>query len=118
MRHLIKSLMTAFVVVSMVLCFAGISSAYTYDSEINPAEFTSWEKIGSMQTSPFGGIVMLKNPDPDAKIKEIALNVYNDCLISYWYTIDGKVYKYEFNSETENYDLVISKADPEAAPKK
>jgi len=107
MKHLIKSLMVIFVAVSMVLCFVGASFAYTYDSEINPGEFVEWEKIGSVQTSPFGGVITLKNPDPNARIKEVNLDIFGEQVVSYWYDIDGKIYKYEFNNETENYDLVV-----------
>jgi len=116
MKHLIKNLMTIFVAISMVLCFVGVSFAYTYDGEINPSEFTKWNKVSTIQTGPFGGVVVLENPDPNAKIKEVALSIYKDDLIEYWYTIDGKVYKYEFNDETSNYDLVVPKADPDVAP--
>lgn len=114
MRHLIKNLMTVFVVISMVLCFVGASFAYTFDGELNPEAFDKWERVNTIQTSPFGGIVTLKNPDPNAKIKEVSLDIFQNGVVGYWYTIDGKVYKYEFNDETENYDLVV----PEASPKK
>ena len=114
MKHLIKSLMAVFVAVSMVLCFVGVSFAYTYDSEINPEEFVKWEVVSKTRTSPFGGTAVVKNPDPNARIKEATLEIQNEGLISYWYTIDGKTYKYEFNYETLNYDLVV----PEASPKK
>jgi len=112
MKHLIKSLMVVFVVVSMVLCFVGASFAYTYDSEINPEEFIKWEVIDKVRTSPFGGIATLKNPDPNARIKEAQIEIFNKGLISYEYVIDGKTYKYKFNNETENYDLVIPEIKP------
>ena len=107
MKHLIKSLMAVFVAVSMVLCFVGTSFAYTYDSEINPEEFVKWEVTDRDRTSPFGGIATVKNPDPNAKVKEAHLEIWQDGLISYWYDIDGKTYRYEFNNETENYDLIV-----------
>ena len=108
MRHLIKNLMTVFVAVSMVLCFVGTSFAYTYDSELNPEEFsTGWITIEKTWTSPFGGIARVKNPDPNARIKEAQIEILNQGLISYEYVIDGKTYKYKFNYETENYDLIV-----------
>ena len=107
MKHLIRSLMTVFVAVSMILCFVGASFAYTYDSEINPEEFVAWEVIDKVRTSPSGGTAVIKNPDPNARIREATLEIQNGGLISYWYTIDGKTYKYEFNYETENYDLIV-----------
>ena len=113
MKHLIKNLMTIFVAISMVLCFVGISFAFTFDSKINPSEFTKWNRVSTIQTGPFGGVVILENPDPNAKIKEASLSLYKNNLIEYWYTINGKVYKYEFNDKTENYDLVVPKADPD-----
>ena len=113
MKHLIKSLMAIFVVISVVLCFAGTSFAYTYDSEIDPIEFSSWEVTGKFQTNPLGGIVIVKNPDPNARIKKAMLKIRRNGIIGYAYDIDGKTYKYEFNTETANYDLV----NIELAPK-
>ena len=107
MNSLIKTIMKVFLVLSVVLCVTGIAMAYTYDSEIDPAVFVGWEVIGSMQTSSYGGFVMLKNPAPDAKIKEARLEVLKCNIISYEYSIDGKVYKYQLNTETWNYDLVV-----------
>jgi len=117
MKHLIRNLAVIFVAIPIVLCFAGTSFAYTFDSEIDPIEFSSWEVTGRLQTNPLGGIVIVKNPDPNARIKEATLEIRNDGIISYEYDINGKTYKYEFNTETENYDLVIPKADPEIIPK-
>ena len=113
MKRLVRNLMAIFVAVLMVLCFAGTSFAYTYDGEINPSEFIKWNTVSTIQIGPFGGVVVLENPDPNAKIKETALSIYKDNIIEYWYTIDGKVYKYEFNDKTKNYDLVVPKADPD-----
>ena len=107
MKHLIKSLMTIFVVISMVLCFTGTALAFTFDSELNPEEFYNWERVEFFRTSPYGGVVMLKNPDPNARIKVGSLNIYGGEVLSYSYVIDGKTYTYEFNNETNNYDLIV-----------
>ena len=113
MKYL-KSLMAIFVVVSMVLCFSLTAFAWTFDSEIDPREFLNWERTNTTQTSPYGGIVTLRNPDHNAKIKEAMVSIWKNNLISYWYIIDGKTYKYEFNDVTKNYDLVV----PETATEK
>jgi len=104
--------MAVFVMVSVVLCFAGTSFAYTFDSEIDPIEFSGWEVTGKLQTNPLGGIVIVKNPDPNARIKEATLEIQRNGIMSYEYDIDGKTYKYEFNTKTENYGLVIPKVTP------
>jgi len=113
MKHL-KSLMTVFVVVSMVLCFSLTAFAWTFDSEINPREFLNWERVSAVQTGPRSGTVTLRNPDPDAKIKEASISIWEDNLISYWYVINDKTYKYKYNDVTKNYDLVV----PETAIEK
>lgn len=116
MKQLISNLMVIFVVISAILCFIGTSFAYTFESEIDPIEFSSWKVIGKLQTNPLGGIAIVRNPDPNARIKEATLEIRNDGIISYQYDIDGKAYRYEFNTETDNYDLVVPKADPNEAP--
>ena len=78
--------------------------AYTYDSEIDPAVFNKWEVVVPMQTSDYGGLIIVKNPDPDAKIKEVVIKLLNGNVVSYAYSIDGKIYAYQFNDRTENYD--------------
>ena len=107
MKSLTKTIVKVFLALSIVLCIGGIAMAYTFDSEIDPKVFVEWEVIGSMQTSPYGGFVTLKNPNPDAKIKEAFIEVFNGSIVSYEYSIDGKIYKYQFNMETKNYDLVV-----------
>ena len=116
MKHLIKSLMTVFVVVSMILCFAGISSAYTYDSEIDPVEFVGWEVVDKIPTSQHGGIAILKNPDANARIKGALVEIFSSSIVAYEYTIEGKTYRYEFNNETHNYDLVVPEVEQEVIP--
>jgi hypothetical protein len=107
MKSLIKTIMKVFLALFIVLCVGGIAMAYTFDSEIDPKVFVGWEVTGSVQTSDYGGFIMLKNPDPNAKIKEAVIEILKCNVISYEYSIDGKVYKYKFNSETYNYDLVV-----------
>lgn len=107
MRSLIKNIIKVFLVLSIVLSISGIAMAYTFDSEIDPKVFAGWEVIGSIQTSQFGGFITLKNPSPDAKIKEAVLEICNGGILSYEYAIEGKIYKYKFNMETHNYDLVV-----------
>jgi len=106
MKSLIKTIMKAFLVLSIVLCVSGIAMAYTYDSEVDPKVFVNWEIIGSIQTSSYGGFVILRNPDTDAKIKEVVIEVFRNTVMSYEYAIGKKVYKYKLNMETNNYDIV------------
>ena len=106
MRSLTKTLMGIFMVAFIAICFVGTSFAYTYDSEIDPIEFSNWKVLEIVSNSPFGGFVALKNPDPNATIKEAIIEVFQNSIIAYEYTIDGKNYAYEFNNETKNYDLV------------
>ena len=83
--------------------------AYTFDSEIDPKIFVNWERVGSVQTSPCGGYVLLKNPNQDDKIKEAIIEIFKNGIVAYEYSIEGKTYKYIFNKETKNYDLVVPK---------
>jgi len=107
MKSLTKSIIKVFLALSIVFCIGGIAMAYTFDSEVDPKTFVEWEVIGTTQTSQYGGFVVLKNPDIDAKIKEVVIEVFNNTVMSYEYAIEGKVYKYELNMETDNYDLVV-----------
>lgn len=107
MKSLTKTIMKIFLVLSIVLCIGGIAMAYTFDSELDPKVFVGWEVIGSVQTSPHGGFITLKNPDPNDKIKEAVIEVFNSGIVSYEYAIEGKIYKYRFNMDTRNYDLVV-----------
>jgi len=106
MKSLTKTIIKVFLVLSVVLCVSGIAMAYTFDSEIDPKVFIEWEVIGKVQTSSYGGLITLKNPNPDAKIKEAVIEVFNNSIMSYEYAIEGKIYKYQFNMETSNYDMV------------
>lgn len=103
-----KTLMKIFVILSTVLCVSGfaLASNYTFESEINPKEFQSWTVIEKHQTGPGQGTAVLENPDPNAKIKKVAVEILGSGLLAYSYIIDGKTYKYRFNFETGNFDKV------------
>jgi len=110
MKSLTKTIIKVFLALSIVFCISGIAMAYTFDSEVDPKTFVEWEVIGMTQTSQYGGFVVLKNPDIDAKIKEVVIEVFNNTVMSYEYAIEGKVYKYELNMETDNYDVIEPKS--------
>lgn len=91
----------------MILFMSGIAmAAYTFDSEIDPAEFRKWTIIKKVRTGLNQGQATLENPDRNARIKVVIMTMSNHWLMAYEYVIDGKKFKYERNFDTEHFGLV------------
>lgn len=108
LKHWKKGLLA----VLMVLCFSLTAFAYTFDGEIDPAIFPSWEVISSVQLSPSEVTVIAKNPDTEGRVIIKLEHHYGWGIMGYGYTIDGhtvdsKTHVYLFNSETVNYDETV-----------
>ena len=112
MKFLMNKPIRAFIMILMIVCFTSTAFAYTYDSEIDPVEFSNWTELKVDKINDVM-IVELENQKANAKIKKATVKVDSqNYIISYEYVVDGKIYKYELNRESHNYDLVKPAEQP------
>lgn len=102
-----KFFIPTLLVIVYLLMIASISrceEVYTYDSEMSPEAFLSWELSAQpkiLEHTPIGAVVVVKlsNPDKDADIKEVVLlqlyymNKYPK-IKGYAYVKNGILYKF------------------------
>ena len=108
MRDLSRVL-TRRVIIIAVIIFAmaavyKMSHGFTWEGELDPNAFDSWELV-SVIPNPNGlSWVIVKNPDPAGAIKTVAMLVdLNSNLLGYRYFKHGEPFGYFFNLEQENY---------------
>ena len=97
-------LVIAAIIIAAIAAFYALSHAFTYEGELDPNTFDSWELV-SVIPNPNGlSWVIVKNPDPAGPIKTVALLVdLNSNLLGYRYFKHGEPFGYFFNMDQENY---------------
>ena len=93
------------------------SPTYTYDGEIDPAIFFTWDFYDYVNHGEYE-IYWFTNPDTEAEILGVEMmsaDFYGDGnmkLLGYRYFINGDEYHFILNVETNNYDMEIIYAHP------
>lgn len=86
--------------------------AFTYESHINPKVFNRWQIIDITILSPLVAEIKLKNPDRTSFVKRATILILVSdrlSLLSYSYVLDGMLFSYSFDRETDCYRLIDTK---------
>jgi len=82
---------------------------YTYDGEIDPVEFYTWDIVMSWNCEKGHMHILLSNPDKDSDILAAeTMNIPDGnekmSIVAYRYLKGNVMYFFSFNEETYNYD--------------
>ena len=90
-----------------LMLIASTSFAFTYDGEIDPNEFMNWLVMEKLQVDEYRSTVWIENPKRFAKIKRATLHLIGGGLSWYTYWKGGTLYTFEYNMETDRFELVF-----------
>lgn len=80
-------------------------TAFTWEGEFNPNDFTKWEIVETDMVSSTMIMVAVQNPSGNAEVRRIRMFIRKDgTLLSYDYFKKGEIYDYRLNVERDRYE--------------
>jgi len=89
------------------MLIASTCFAFIYDGDIDPHKFLNWKIVNVLEINEYMGTMWLENPKMFSSIKYATLHLIGGRLSWYTYWKGGTLYTFEYNVETDRFELVF-----------
>ena len=98
---IVASLVLIFLV-ALALC--GSAGAYTWEGKLDPKDFDKWKMVSVGRHEYQGCVwVVVENPNAEATIRKVNLEVCQKMLIGYTYFEFGKLHVFRYDIKGDRY---------------